>query len=157
MSAPFEVMQQRISELLFGKKTQQLEKFPCISLALLDHILRLVTPVTSGILESDICDHLPAFISILSFISSYSPVSYKFRRRLNKTDYGQFNNELYDILQRKCSHNGIGGHHNFITLISTLKTILEKHTPIIIRQSRRERKLAQKPWIILSQTWFQSS
>jgi len=61
------------------------------------------------------------------------------------------------MLQRKCSHNGIGVHHNFIALISTLKTILEKHTPIIIRQSRRERKLAQKTWVISSQTWFQSS
>jgi len=35
------------------------------------------------------------------------------------------------MLQRECSHNGIGVHHNFIALISTLKTILEKHTPLL--------------------------
>ena len=37
-------------------------------------------------------------------------------------------------------------HQNFDTLVSILKNVLDKHAPII-RQSRRERKLSQKPWI----------
>jgi len=63
-----------------------------------------------------------------------------------KIDYEQFNNELYDILQNKLSHNGMNIHQRFDTLVSTLKNLLDKHAPLI-RQSRRERKLAQKPWI----------
>jgi len=37
-------------------------------------------------------------------------------------------------------------HQKFHTLVSTLKNLLDKHAPLI-RQSRRERKLAQKLWI----------
>ena len=37
-------------------------------------------------------------------------------------------------------------HQKFDTLVTTSKNLLDKHAPLI-RQSRRERKLAQKPWI----------
>jgi len=36
-------------------------------------------------------------------------------------------------------------HQKFDMLVSTLKKLLDKYAPLI-RQSRRERKLAQKPW-----------
>ena len=65
---------------------------------------------------------------------------------LNKIDYEQFSNELYDILQNKLSHNSINIHQKFDTLVGTFKNLPDKHAPLI-RQSRRERKLAQKPWI----------
>ena len=93
------------------------------SATLLDHLYtnNLTTPITSGILESDISDHLPTFVLIRSYIPPYSSTSYKFRRHLNKIDYEQFNNELYDILQNKLSQNGMNIHKNFDTLVSTLK------------------------------------
>ena len=37
-------------------------------------------------------------------------------------------------------------HQKFDTLVSTFKNLLDKHVPLI-RQSRRQRKLAHKPWI----------
>ena len=89
---------------------------------------------------------VPTFVLIRSYIPPYSSASYKFRRHLNKIDYEQFNNELYDILQNKLSHNSINIHQKFDTLVGTFKNLLDKHAPLI-RQSRRERKLAQKPWI----------
>jgi len=58
----------------------------------------------------------------------------------------QFNNELLDIPRNILSHNGMSVHQKFNTLVSTLKKLLDKHAPLI-RQSRLERKLAQKPWI----------
>jgi len=126
------------------------------SATLLDHFYtnNLTTPITSGILESDISDHLPTFVLIRSYIPPYSSASYKFRRHLNKIGYEQFNNELDDILQNKLSHNGMDIHQKFDTLISTLKNLQDKHAPLI-RQSRRERKLAQKPGSP-KQLWFQS-
>ena len=104
------------------------------------------TPITSGILERDISDHLPTFVLIRSYIPPYSSAPYKFRRHLNKIVYEQFNNELYDILQNKLSHNDMNTHQNFDTLTSTFKNLLDKHAPLF-RQSRRKQKLAQKPWI----------
>jgi len=103
------------------------------------YINNLTTPITSGILESDISDHLPTFVLIRSYIPPYSSASYKFRRQLNKK-------ELYDILQNKLSHNGMNIHQKFDTLVSTFKNLLDKHAPLF-RHSRREQKLAQKPWI----------
>ena len=94
------------------------------SATLFDHFYtkNLTIPITSGILESDISDRLLTFVLIRSYIPPYSSASYKFRRHLNKIDYEQFNNELYDILQNKLSHNGINIHQTFDTLISTLQT-----------------------------------
>ena len=89
---------------------------------------------------------VPTFVLIRSYIPPYSSASYQFRRHLNKIDYEQFNNELYDILQNKLFCNGMNIHQKFDTLVSTLKSLLDKHAPLI-RQSIRERKLAQKPWI----------
>jgi len=48
--------------------------------------------------------------------------------------------------KNKLSHDGMNIHQKFDTLVSTFKNLLDKHAPLI-RQSRRERKLAQKPWI----------
>ena len=118
------------------------------SATLLDQLYtnNLTTPIARGILESDISDHLPTFVLIRSYIPPYSSASYKFRRHLNKIDYEQFNNELYDVLQNKLSHCGMSVHQKFDILFSTLKKLLDKNAPHI-RQSRRERKLAEKPWI----------
>jgi len=129
---------------LIAKPTQLVES----SATLLDHFYanNLTTTITSGILESDKSDHLPTFVLIRSYIPPYSSASYKFRKHLNKIDYEQFNNELYDILQNKPSHNGMSVHQKFDTLVSTLKNLLDKHAPRI-RQSRHERKLDQKSWI----------
>ena len=56
------------------------------SATLLDHFYtnNLTTPITSGILESDISDHLPIFVLIRSYTPPYSSTSYKFRRHLSK-------------------------------------------------------------------------
>jgi len=118
------------------------------SATLLDHFYtnNLTTPLTSGIPESDISEHLPILVSIHSCIPTHSPALYKFRRHTNKIDYEKFNNELHDILQKKLSHSGMSVHQKFDTFISTLKNLLDKHAPLI-RQSRRERNLVQKTWI----------
>ena len=52
------------------------------STTLLDHFYtnNLTTPITSGILESDISDHLPTFVLSRSYIPPCSSASYKFRR-----------------------------------------------------------------------------
>ena len=90
---------------LIGKPTQLGE----LSATLLDQLYtnNLTTPIASGILESDISDHLLTFVLIRSYIPPYSSASYKFRRHLNKIDFEQFNNELYDVLQNKLSHSGM--------------------------------------------------
>ena len=76
---------------LIDKPTQLGES----SATLLDHFYtnNLTIPITSGILESDMSDHLPTFVLIRSYIPRYSSNSYKFRRHLNKIDYEQFNKE----------------------------------------------------------------
>ena len=126
------------------------------SATLLDHSYtnNLTTPITSGILESDI-SHLPTFVLIRSYILPYSSASYKFRRHLNKIYCEQFNNESYDILQNKLYHNGMSVHQKFDSLVSSLKNLLDKHAPLI-RQSRRERKLAPKNLGLPRLLWFQS-
>ena len=126
------------------------------SATLLDHSYtnNLSTPITSGIQESDVSDHLPTFVLIRSHIPPYSSASYKFRRHLNKIDYEQFRNELYDILQNKLSHNGMNIHQKFDTLVSTLKSLLHNHAPLI-SQSRHERNLP-KNLGSPRQLWFQS-
>ena len=96
---------------LIAKPTQLVES----SATLLDHFYanNLTTTITSGILESDKSDHLPTFVLIRSYIPPYSSASYKFRKHLNKIDYEQFNNELYDILHNKLSHNGMNIHQKY--------------------------------------------
>ena len=114
-------------------------------LALRDHIYvndsMLRDIHSSAVIEYDISDHMPTFLSLNVGATKKAP-NRPLVRKITEIKRDVFLNELNQKLRYLDMQNNL----DFEKLINVMKELVDSHFPLV-RQSRKQLKYSHKPWI----------